>query len=205
MTGLVKPTSAAAAIGSNRRRIRILEASGIDFGTNLGDWIIVDTNDRDPDTGINVRVRAGTINPGVDLTAVNSQIIVFDAGEPDAAIGDRGGLMIFDATDTDGEFCSFWIGSGLIANAGPNNYTLKGSLVWIRAVAQTFAVVSREALPILEIVGNYRVNWLVNDMFIKLANTAKIEVQNSAGTPIFRVNQDGSLQGKLGQTLTFDL
>jgi len=40
---------------------------------------------------------------------------------------------------------------------------------------------------------------------LRVPNGASVEVQDSANNPIFRVNSDGSLQGKTGKALTFNL
>lgn len=43
------------------------------------------------------------------------------------------------------------------------------------------------------------------DFFFTLRSGGKLEVQDSLGNPILRVNEDGSLQGKTGKALTFNL
>lgn len=40
---------------------------------------------------------------------------------------------------------------------------------------------------------------------LRIPNGASVEVQDAADNPIFRVNSDGSLQGKTGKALTFNL
>ena len=42
-------------------------------------------------------------------------------------------------------------------------------------------------------------------VIVGLPLTGKLEVRDHSGNPIFRVNEDGSLQGKTGKTLTFNL
>lgn len=44
-----------------------------------------------------------------------------------------------------------------------------------------------------------------SDVTIRVPNGASLEVQDVATNPIFRVNSDGSLQGKTGKALTFNL
>ena len=44
-----------------------------------------------------------------------------------------------------------------------------------------------------------------NNTRIKLAGTGMLQIQNSTSAPIFEVRQDGSLHGKIGQALVFDL
>lgn len=145
----------------------------------------------------NVDLYAGVL--GATLVTPNRYVRVA-AGEADAS-----GVVLIDGRNDDGDTASVWVGKGLTATTGMNHYTLEGILNWLDAAGMKFVVLGPDSLPALEIASDYTVDWHVNRMTIKLENTANLEVQDSGGNPIFRVDQDGDLHGLTGKALTFDL
>jgi hypothetical protein len=160
--------------------------AGIQFDVlNVGGWLDVEATGDNAGVGIKMVADTGSM----ELTATEATVetttgdLEFDSFNTIKLFGDPvNGEVIIDASD-------------IILSGGPNDseFNFGGNLVFIvgGASAWTFEGVFAEEYQ--------------QGATMQILTGKSLTVLNNSGNPIFRVNEDGSLQGKTGKTLTFNL
>jgi hypothetical protein len=169
--------------------------TGIRFNrNNTGSWLEVTTTANQPLTFDGIKF----------VVAQNSNFVLYDA---------QGNEIISAGAGNPGDFGMNLLGGGsgsLQVDVPFERHSIQGGIFRVTNLSlfdtdpDQFTVNAGDGITLTS-QGTFAQINLEGPTFVRLRVGDALEVQDSGGNPIFRVNEDGSLQGKTGKALTFNL